>query len=75
MSKKWFEVCVVARKTVVVEVDESSERDLRELAMEYAEEEAFSSCTNIESSVSSELTSEDEIENAKRHADAVSTAF
>lgn len=69
---KWYEVTVQAWKVVVVEIEDDTERDPEDEAMEIARDEAFSFCQEIEVVKIEKLDTPERIEQAKRHADEIS---
>lgn len=71
MATRFYEVTVIASKTVVVEVDDNGDEASKMEASNFAFHEAFSGCTNIDVDSVTHLKTEYEIEQSKRHADEV----
>jgi hypothetical protein len=71
MASKWFEVSVIAEKTIVIEIDEDCPRDLKEEAESEAMADATSYSSNVEVNMTRELTEKHQIDGAKRHADEI----
>ena len=71
MGTKWYEVNVIAQKTVVIEIDEDSTHDFEDLAKTEACSEAFSGCQEVEANDIVELIGEHKIKQAKILADEV----
>ena len=69
---KWYEVTVQAWKVVVVEIEDDTERDPEDEAMEIARDEAFSFCQETEVVKIEKLDTPERIEQAKLHADEIS---
>ena len=71
MATRFYEVTVIASKTVVVEVEDNGDEASKMEASNFAFHEAFSGCTNIDVNSVTHLKTEHEIEQSKRHADEV----
>ena len=70
MSTRFYEVTVIATKTVVVEVDDNGDEASRMEASDFAFNEVFTGC-DVEVTDTVHLKTEHQIEQAKRLADEV----
>ena len=71
MATRFYQVTVIATKTVVVEVDDNGDDASEMEASDFAFHEVFSGCSNIDVETVLHLKTEHEIEQSKRHADEV----
>jgi hypothetical protein len=71
MDTTWYEVEVISRKTILVELDNESKIDPKDEASELASNEGFSFIGDTEVLSCSELAKHRDVEIAKKYADEV----
>ena len=71
MTTRFYEVTVIASKTVVVEVEDNGDEASKTDAREFALYEVISGCSNVDVDYIKHLKTNHEIEQAKKLADEV----